>query len=239
MLRFNVDDLSSPRVGAGPCVTLFLACVLALLSLTSASATPVAGPLTTDSTTVVFETTLGDIIVAFDTDRAPATTEYFLGYVDRGQYDHATLYRVASLDDNTEPQIVQGGVMVEALNQSGTIDPSVFGVNYLHTLETTDETGIRHRRGVVSFARDLLYTGHVIPEIVFCLRDVPAMDAFGRDKPDSRGFPAAGYVISGMEVIESLISQPREGATEIPFLKGQILSKPVRITHAYRLQKKT
>ena len=31
MLRFNVDDLSSLRVGTGPCVTPFIACVLASL----------------------------------------------------------------------------------------------------------------------------------------------------------------------------------------------------------------
>lgn len=196
---------------------------------------PTVSPADSRGSTVVFETSLGEIVVAFDAANAPKTTEYFLGYVDRGQYDGATLYRSATFDSDAAPQIVQGGVLVAALNQAGKIDPAAFGVDYLTTLETTHNTGIRHQRGVVSFARDLLDTGHVIPEIVFCLRAVPEMDAFGRDKPDSHGFPAAGHVIAGMDVVEAVTRQPLEGATTIPFLRGQILSEPVQIIRAYRM----
>jgi len=182
---------------------------------------------------VTFETTLGDIVIAMDDERAPLTTEYFLGYIQRKQYDGATLYRSASLDDDPSPQIVQGGIMVDALNAVGDIRPEQFDADYLEVIEATDQTGLRHERGAISFARDLLDTGFVIPEIVFCLRDVPAMDAYGRTKPDTQGFPVAGRVVSGMEVIEGVTRQTLDGTTRIPFLEGQILSEPIVIKKAY------
>lgn len=185
---------------------------------------------------VTLETTLGNIVIAMDDERAPLTTEYFLGYVKRKQYDGATLYRSASIDDDPSPQIVQGGIMAEALNSEDDIQIEQYGAEHLEVIETTKQTGLRHERGAISFARDLLYTGHVIPEIVFCLRDVPAMDAYGRTKPDTRGFPVSGRVVSGMEVIERVTQQALGGATRIPFLEGQVLSEPIVIQKAYILE---
>jgi len=202
-----------------------------LVSILSSTALPVAADVH-----IAFETTLGDIVVAMDNERAPLTTEYFLGYVQRKQYDGATLYRSASIDDDPTPQIVQGGIMSGALTAEGNILPEQYGADYLEVIEATNQTGIRHERGTVSFARDLLFTGHVIPEIVFCLRDVPAMDANGRTKPDTQGFPASGRVVSGMDVIERVTQQALGGTTRIPFLEGQILSEPVIIKRAYVVQ---
>ena len=184
---------------------------------------------------IKLETQLGDIVVAMDDERAPLTTAYFRGYVERGQYDGATLYRSASLDGEEEPQIVQGGIMVGALSAVDPIDITRFGVHYLDDIESTSDTGLVHKRGAVSFARDLLYTAHVIPEIVFCLRDVPTMDANGRARPDNRGFPVSGRVVSGLEVIDKVSRMPVGGATTIPFLQGQVLSEPIVIERASTL----
>ena len=184
---------------------------------------------------IALETTLGTVVIQMDRQQAPLTTAYFLEYVDRGQYDGATLYRAASLDGQSEPQIVQGGMMLGALTAATKVNPADYGVSYLQTVEATDKTGITHQRGTVSFARDLLYTGYVIPEIVFCLRDVPEMNADGRDKPDREGFPAAGKVISGMDVIEAVTRRALGGETTIPFLQGQVLTAPVEILKAYSL----
>ncbi len=205
----------------------FLALVLLFSSVTSGGQA---------ETLVRLETDLGNVVIALNEELAPATTRYFLGYVDKGQYDGATIYRAASFDTDSRPQIVQGGVMFDALNAEGEIDPASFNVEYLHSpIESTDRTGLKHRRGAVSFARDLLKTGLVIPEIVFCLRDVPEMDANGRAIPDTSGFPVVGRVVSGLKVIEDVTLEALDGPTQIPFLKGQILSKPVVIRRAVRV----
>lgn len=185
-------------------------------------------------TQVVFETALGDIVIAVDQERAPQTAGYFLGFIQRGQYNGASLYRSASFDGLAEPQLVQGGMLQNALNTTGAIDPADYGVALLPTIESTELTGMQHTRGAVSLARDLLDTGFVIPEIVFCLRAVPSMDANGRDRPDTQGFPVFGHVVSGMDVIEAVTRRGLDGPTTIPFLAGQILTEPVVIQHAYQ-----
>lgn len=221
----------------GRSTVLALLAALSLLAATKPSHTIASDLPSATRPLVVFETTLGDIVVEFDRLAAPLTTDYFLEYVERGQYDGATLYRSASLDDNNNPQIVQGGLLLDALNLSENIDPLSFGVSYLTVVETTTQTGLKHTRGIVSFARDLLDTGYVIPEIVFCLRAVPEMDAFGRDVPDAQGFPASGRVVSGLEVVEAVSGQPLHGSTTIPFLQGQILSQPVTIKRAFQTKR--
>ena len=187
---------------------------------------------------IVFETELGDIVIVLDQARAPNTTAYFLGYIQRGRYDGATLYRSAAFDGAAEPQLVQGGMLLDAVNVAGPIDPLDYGVDMLETIESTELTGLKHRRGAVSLARDLLDTGFVIPEIVFCLRAVPSMDAYGRDRPDTQGFPVFGHVVSGLEIVEAVTRRDLSGATEIPFLAGQILAEPVLIHNAYQRESK-
>ncbi len=186
---------------------------------------------------VMLETTLGPIVMSIDVASAPLAGNYLLGYIDAGRYDGATLYRSAALDGAAAPQLIQGGMLAGALTQSGAVDPADYGVTELLPVwETTSESGRQHRRGTVSLARDLLATGSVIPELVICLRDTPAMDEHGRQIPDSRGYPAIGSVVSGMAVVEQVTQQPLDGATAIPFLAGQILSAPITITRAYRLR---
>lgn len=217
--------LAGRQVGRG--------CVLALAAMLLAScATSV--PASSAPATVVLETTLGDITVELDVTRAPAAASYWLGYIERGQYDGATLYRSASFDGGQTPQLVQGGVLLNALNSPGPIDPSDYGVAYQETFETTDDSGLLHIPGAVSLARDLLQSGDLIPEVVFCLRAVPSMNAGVRDVPDDRGFPVIGRVVSGMDVVKAASAQALNGATTIEFLRGQILTEPVTIVRAYR-----
>lgn len=194
----------------------------------------IMGARLTFAAEVVMQTSLGQIVIEIDEERAPITAAYFLGYIDRGQYDGATLYRSAALDGRNDPQLVQGGILASALNSASPVSPADHGAAYLESIETTERTGLRHERGTVSLARDLIDTGHVIPEIVFCLRDIPSMDAGGRDKPDSKGFPAFAKIISGMDVVEAVTRQALDGDTSIAFLQGQILTDPVTILHAYR-----
>lgn len=207
------------------------ALVCGLLSACATTAPDVATPVE-----VVLETTLGEVVIELDMAKAPKAAGYWLGYVDRGQYDGATLYRSASPDGVEPPQLVQGGVLLSALNSDEPIVASDYGVEFLEAFETTEASALQHDVGAVSLARDLLETGHVIPELVVCLRAVPSMNYGARDVPDSRGFPVIGRVVSGMAVIEAASRQALDGPTTIPFLSGQILSEPVTIVRAYRLE---
>jgi peptidyl-prolyl cis-trans isomerase A (cyclophilin A) len=100
--------------------------------------------------------------------------------------------------------------------------------------DTTDESGITHVCGTVSLARDLFASGDGIPEIFICTGDSPVFDVEGRTEPDTRGFPAFGTVIEGMDVVEQIAAQPTDGMSKTEAVKGQILTEPIRIEKAYR-----
>lgn len=64
----------------------------------------------------------------------------------------------------------------------------------LDQIETTGMTGILHRRGILSLARDLNRTGHALAEFFICLGNFPTLDEGGRNLLDKQGFPAFGQV---------------------------------------------
>jgi len=59
-------------------------------------------------------------------------------------------------------------------------------------------------------------------------------DVDGRTEPDTRGFPAFGNVIEGMEVVEKIAVRETDGISKTDAVKGQILTEPVTIEKAYR-----
>lgn len=185
---------------------------------------------------VVLETSLGDIVVQVYHDRAPRTAAYFLGLVDRGDYDGASFYRagVPLGADADGPELIQGGVMYGFVAGPGPASVADLGLRLLERIETTEETGLKHRFATVSFARDLWESGQVIPEIFICLGDLPSMDFDGRSKPDNQGFPAFATVIEGMDTVRKIADLETGGTTRFEAVSDQILAEPVLILKAYR-----
>lgn len=194
-------------------------------------------PSRSDVVNVVLETDLGNMVLAVDVDHAPTTSAYFLKMIDQGLYDGATFYRSASLDGEDGPQIIQGGILQGALTQTGPVSATNFQMPTLPSVERTSLTGLSHQAGTVSFARDLLDTGVVIPEIFICLRACAWADEGARSVPDTDGFPAFGTVLEGMDTVAAIANQETHGATSIRFLQGQIHTSPVLIRKAYRAPK--
>jgi cyclophilin family peptidyl-prolyl cis-trans isomerase len=104
----------------------------------------------------------------------------------------------------------------------------------LADFETTEDSGITHVYGTVSLARDLFASGEGIPEFFICTGDSPVFDVNGRTEPDTRGFPAFGKVIEGMEVVEKIATQPTDGISKTEAVKGQVLTAPAPIERACR-----
>lgn len=184
---------------------------------------------------VRIETELGAMTMTLDLARAPRAGAYFLEYVDRGRYDGATIYRAGSLDGEAAPQLIQGGVLQGALASTGKVNLAEFDVQTLPEFETTSQSGLQHDLATVSLARDLLSTGDAIPEFVIYLRRGPQADENGATRPDHRGYPVIGQVVAGMDVVQAVTRLERNGATTIAFLKGQVLTEPVRIHRALRI----
>jgi len=169
---------------------------------------------------VLMRTELGDIIVEIYSNKAPLTAKNFMRYVDENRYRIASFYRVVRWDNqpasDVKIEVIQGGIgFVESELR---LSPSAH--------ETTEQTGIPHRDGVISMAR--AEPGTASSEFFICISDQPELDFGGKRNPDGQGFAAFGRVIKGMDVVRKI----QMGEAE-----GQMLYAPVRILGVRRIGK--
>lgn len=170
---------------------------------------------------VVAATELGNITMQLYPERAPRTVANFLRYVDEGRYKGAAFYRSVRLENqprnDVKIEVIQGGLGYGEHPQR--LPPIAF--------ESTRQTGLLHRNGVVSMARGPV-PGSASSEIFICIGDQPELDFGGRRHRDGHGFAAFGRVTQGMHVVMAIHKQP---------LNGQILRNPVRIYSINRAAK--
>lgn len=167
---------------------------------------------------VVLETSHGLIELALDPIHAPATTANFLRYVTAGLYDNGRFHRTVTPDNQPDKKI-----RIEVI-QAG-IDPSRRDLDGPPiTLERTRDTGLKHRDGTLSMARDGPNTA--TSDFFICLGAQPELDFGGQRNPDGQGFAAFGQVVRGLEVVRAIQQAPAE---------GQSLKPPVKILRARRL----
>jgi len=172
---------------------------------------------------VVIDTALGPIGVALESARAPISTGDFLKYVDRGLYSGGAFYRTVRADDDPKPikiEVVQGGLT----------DESKFLAPISH--ESTNRTGLRHRNGTISIARDGVGTG-TAGAFFICIGDQPELDFGGKRNPDGQGFAAFGHVTSGMELIREMGALKTQGPPGSS--GGELIAFPVQILGAHRV----
>lgn len=183
--------------------------------------------------TVSINTERGRIVILLEEDRAPLSSDFVRVLVNEGRFDGTKFYRASSVSDhNTPNQFVEGGLLSSFVLSGEPTSFSATGLPTLKVLETTDQTGLRHKRGAVSLARDVMDTGAAIPDIVVYLSDAPEADAGGSYSPDGRGYPVFGQILEGIEIFDQLAAEDRTGETWVPILQGQILTQPLTIERA-------
>lgn len=171
---------------------------------------------------VLLTTALGPIEVAVDLAHAPITAGDFLKYVDGGLFNGGAFYRTVRPDNDINPvkiDVIQGGLMDEK-----KLLPPV-------QHEPTNKTGLRHRDGTISIARDKPGTG-TAGEFFICIGDQPELDFGGRRNPDREGFAAFGQVVRGMGVVRAIWKSKTGAAYE--GLAMQKLVPPIGIVSAKR-----
>ena len=186
--------------------------------LQSAAAWLVARPLPAASgVTVVLRTSLGDIEIEVDEAHAPVTAANFLRYVDGGYYDGGRFHRTVRLDNQPGKT-----VLIEVVQAGVNPTPARPGFGPIR-LERTRDTGLRHRDGTVSMARD--EPDSATSDFFVCIGDQPELDFGGKRNPDGQGFGAFGRVVAGMDVVRRIQAAPAD---------GQSLTPPVPIVSASR-----
>ncbi|MEO6456405.1 MAG: peptidylprolyl isomerase [Ginsengibacter sp.] len=156
------------------------------------------------------QTQFGDIQVELYPGKAPKSVAAFLSYVDSGLYKNSSFYRV--LKEENQPsssfksELIQGGIWQSNNKKAVTLQGTPH--------ETTRQSGILHLDGTISLARTT--PGTATSEFFICVGDQPAYNFGENANADKLGYAAFGRVVTGMEVVRKIHSQPENGESFYP-----------------------
>jgi peptidyl-prolyl cis-trans isomerase A (cyclophilin A) len=191
---------------------------LARRSLLGAMGLVIANPLQARAATkprVTIQTAQGVIVVELETEKAPVTSANFLRYVDAKKYDGGTIYRASRTKGVKGAGSIQGGPSARARRYAPIAH------------ESTRKTGIKHRAGTISMARNA--PGSATCDFFICASALPYLDARPGAPGDNQGFAAFGTVVKGMDIVKTILAKPTGGPGYAPGMKGEILLTPVAI----------
>jgi peptidyl-prolyl cis-trans isomerase A (cyclophilin A) len=178
-------------------------------------------PLPAPPVRVLLMTTLGNITLALDAERAPVTTANFLRYVDQKRFDGIGFYRALPIGDDGRYGLVQGGAKG---------DPKRVLKPIAH--ESPAQTGLSHVDGAISMAR--MAPGSATGDFFIVLGGLTSLD--GNAAAGDPGYAVFGRVAEGMDVVRQILAQPHDPeAGAESGMKGQMLARPVQIVQARRL----
>jgi peptidyl-prolyl cis-trans isomerase B (cyclophilin B) len=149
-----------------------------------------------DVSDVVMVTSLGDIFLKFDAQKAPLTVTNFLSYVDEAYYDGTTFHRVI------DGFVIQGGGMLPGPTPKGGTKPPI---------KNESPNGLSNKRGTVAMART------ADPDSGNCQFYINVVDNSAH--LDRSGYCVFGVVTGGLDVVDRIKSVPttrKAGHSDVP-----------------------
>jgi len=140
--------------------------------------------------TVKIETTLGDILVEIDAEKAPETARNFLDYVKSGFYDGTIFHRVIP------GFMAQGGGFDTDFNQKSVKAP----------IKNEADNGLANKRGTLAMARTS-DPQSATAQFFINLKDNSFLD-FKSKTSQGWGYAVFGRVLDGMNVVDKMAGQP-------------------------------
>ncbi len=143
-----------------------------------------------DHPRVVLNTSMGEIVLELDREKAPVTVENFLRYVNDGFYNGTLFHRVIP------DFMIQGGGMEPGMKKKPTRSP----------IKNEADNGLKNVTGSVAMARTSAVDSATAQFFINC-RDNSFLDH--RDTT-SRGYGYAvfGKVVKGMDVVRKIEKAP-------------------------------
>ena len=148
---------------------------------------------------VKLSTHLGEFTIELETAAARETCRYFIELVQARKLDQFSIVRIA----NTENTEHEPNYPIEIIQLSNLLDLNGSDIKQDRVAhESTEVTGLRHKKWSVSAAR--FEIGYLYQSFFICLRDEPELDAGGRRNPDAAGFAVFGNVAEGFDVLQNI-----------------------------------
>jgi cyclophilin family peptidyl-prolyl cis-trans isomerase len=136
-------------------------------------------------------TSMGDILLELDNEKAPASVQNFLSYVKKGHYDGTIFHRVI------DGFMVQGGGFTEDMRQKSTDAP----------IKNEWQNGLKNKKYTVAMAR--LGDSKPNPTTVNSATaqffiNVKDNDFLDRQQPDGGAYAVFGRVAAGTSVVDEI-----------------------------------
>lgn len=135
---------------------------------------------------VLLETTSGDILVELYPDKAPATVENFLKYVDEGFYNNTLFHRVIA------------GFMI----QGGGLDPKMKEKPTHAPIRNEADNGLKNDRGTIAMARTM--EPHSATAQFFINHANNGFLDYTAPTVQGWGYCVFGRVTEGMDVVDKI-----------------------------------
>ncbi len=160
-----------------------------------------------------FTTSLGDILLELDSEKAPNTCANFVQYVEEGHFNDTIFHRVIN------NFMIQGGGFMADMMQKATRDP----------IENEANNGLSNLTGTIAMARTM--DPHSASAQFFInVSDNKFLDYPGQD---GWGYCVFGKVIEGMDVvnqIKGVDTTTRAGHQDVPVEPILVQSATIEVT---------
>ncbi|WP_312246750.1 peptidylprolyl isomerase [Stutzerimonas nitrititolerans] len=166
--------------------------------------------LAAENPRVLLNTSMGEIELELEAEKAPISVENFLGYVERGFYDGTVFHRIIP------GFMIQGGGFDEGLNQKPTRQP----------IKNEADNGLHNVRGTVAMARTQNINS-ATSQFFINHRDNDFLDHGSRDF----GYAVFAKVVRGMDVVDQIAQVPTGNRT----MMQNVPLQPVKIVSAKKL----
>jgi cyclophilin family peptidyl-prolyl cis-trans isomerase len=143
-------------------------------------------PAASKNPVVVMKTSMGEITLELNQEKAPITTKNFLRYVDEKFYDGTIFHRVIN------GFMIQGGGLTKDMNEKTTHEP----------IKNESSNGLKNDRGTIAMAR------MPDPNSATAQFFINVVDNNSLNYPSNGGYAVFGKVISGMDVVDKIKAVP-------------------------------
>ncbi|MGZ5578878.1 MAG: peptidylprolyl isomerase [Methylobacter sp.] len=172
-----------------------------MLILTTTLSFATENKMSSTPSKVKLTTSLGDIIIQLNPEKAPVTTANFLTYVNEGFYSGTIFHRIIS------GFMAQGGGFDTSFNQKATHAP----------IKNEADNGLSNKRGTIAMARTNI-PDSATAQFFINYKDNSFLNHTS-PTPSGWGYAVFGEVVEGMEVVDEMAKQPtgnRGGHQDVP-----------------------
>ena len=164
---------------------------------------------------VELETTMGNIVIELNQEKAPNTVANFLEYVKSGHYDGTIFHRVI------DGFMIQGGGMDANMKEKSTNAP----------IQNEADNGLKNEVGTIARARTS-DPHSATAQFFINVKDNSFLNFSGKN-PQGWGYAVFGKVTEGMDIVNKIKGVP----TGKYGFHADVPTTPVVITHAKVIEK--